>query len=84
MCKSIATELDLSLQRLSQPASQDLLTIPFLHHVLSEDFVFYYQNHADCLASKAALSYCYEHDRTPKISSFVTLRSARAGSAAAR
>ncbi|EQU34313.1 hypothetical protein G854_02635 [Escherichia coli HVH 202 (4-3163997)] len=41
-------DLFLDSDSLSQ-LPKDLLTIPFLHDVLSEDFVFYYQNHADRL-----------------------------------
>lgn len=48
-------DLFLDSDSLSQ-LPKDLLTIPFLHDVLSEDFVFYYQNHADRLALKAAFA----------------------------
>ncbi|MFP1557054.1 DUF2138 family protein [Escherichia coli] len=34
---------------------KDLLTIPFLHDVLSVDFVFYYQNHADRLGIEGSI-----------------------------
>lgn len=44
---------------------RDLLTIPFLHDVLSEDFVFYYQNNADRLGIEGSLRrIVYEHDLT--------------------
>lgn len=44
---------------------KDLLTIPFLHDVLSEDFVFYYQNNPDRLGIEGSLRrIVYEHDLT--------------------
>ncbi|XPE62520.1 DUF2138 family protein [Shigella flexneri] len=67
-------DLFLDSDSLSQ-LPKDLLTIPFLHDVLSEDFVFYYQNHANCWASKesiVALSY-EDHLMLKDINSFVTL-----------
>ncbi|MFV2735521.1 DUF2138 family protein, partial [Escherichia coli] len=51
-----------------------LLTIPFLHDVLSEDFVFYYQNHADRLGIEGSIRrIVYEHDLTLKDKLFSSL-----------
>ena len=53
---------------------KDLLTIPFLHDVLSEDFVFYYQNHADRLGIEGSIRrIVYEHDLTLKDKLFSSL-----------
>ena len=77
-------DLFLDSDSLSQ-LPKDLLTIPFLHDVLSEDFVFYYiiVNHADRLALKAFVVLSMNTIHAERCS-FVTLRSACAGSAVAR
>ncbi|TQI82012.1 uncharacterized protein YfaA (DUF2138 family) [Serratia fonticola] len=50
-----------SLSRLPK----DLLTIPFLHDTLTEDFVFYYQNNADRLGITGSLRrIIFEHELT--------------------
>ncbi|HCR6433163.1 TPA: DUF2138 family protein, partial [Shigella flexneri] len=57
-------DLFLDSDSLSQ-LPKDLLTIPFLHDVLSEDFVFYYQNHAERLGIEGSIRrIVYEHDLT--------------------
>lgn len=77
-------DLFLDSDSLSQ-LPKDLLTIPFLHDVLSEDFVFYYQNHADRLGIEGSIRrIVYEHDLTLKDKLFRHSRSACAGSAVAR
>ncbi|PAU11286.1 DUF2138 family protein, partial [Escherichia coli] len=59
-------DLFLDSDSLSQ-LPKDLLTIPFLHDVLSEDSVFYYQNHADRLGIEGSIRrIVYEHDLTLK------------------
>ncbi|MCR6680038.1 DUF2138 family protein, partial [Escherichia marmotae] len=52
------------------PLPKDLLTIPLLHDVLSEDFVFYYQTHADRLGIERrnrSIVYANEHTLKDKI-----------------
>lgn len=45
----------------------DLLSIPFLKNTLTEDFVFYYQHHADRLGLAGSLQrIIYEHELTLK------------------
>lgn len=66
-------DLFLDSDSLSQ-LPKDLLTIPFLHDVLSEDFVFYYQNHADRLGIEGSIRrIVYEHDLTLKDKLFSSL-----------
>lgn len=66
-------DLFLDSDSLSQ-LPKDLLTIPFLHDVLSEDFVFYYQNHADRLGIEGSICrIVYEHDLTLKDKLFSSL-----------
>ena len=66
-------DLFLDSDSLSQ-LPKDLLTIPFLHDVLSEDFVFYYQNHADRLGIEGSIRrIVYEHDHTLKDKLFSSL-----------
>ena len=66
-------DLFLDSDSLSQ-LPNDLLTIPFLHDVLSEDFVFYYQNHADRLGIEGSIRrIVYEHDLTLKDKLFSSL-----------
>ncbi len=86
ICKSISNEPDLFLDSdsLSQ-LPKDLLTIPFLHDVLSEDFVFYYQNHADRLGIEGSIRrIVYEHDLTLKDKLFSSLLDQPAQAAVAR
>lgn len=66
-------DLFLDSDSLSQ-LPKDLLTIPFLHDVLSEDFVFYYQNHADRLGIEGSIRrIVYEYDLTLKDKLFSSL-----------
>ncbi|WP_149451765.1 DUF2138 domain-containing protein [Escherichia albertii] len=66
-------DLFLDSDSLSQ-LPKDLLTIPFLRDVLSEDFVFYYQNHADRLGIEGSIRrIVYEHDLTLKDKLFSSL-----------
>ncbi len=59
-------DLFLSSDSLSQ-LPKNILTIPFPTNVLSEDFVFYYQNHANRLGIEGSISsIVYEHDLTLK------------------
>ncbi|WP_228728662.1 DUF2138 domain-containing protein [Klebsiella aerogenes] len=45
----------------------DILSVPFLKNTLSEDFVFYYQHHADRLGLTGSLQrIIYEHELTLK------------------
>ncbi|CBL45957.1 Conserved hypothetical protein [gamma proteobacterium HdN1] len=53
---------------------RDLLEIPLLRDVLSEDFVFYYQNHPDRLGILGSLRrIAYEHELTLQDSFITTL-----------